>query len=65
MSVSSRPTSLADPRTRLRVSVAIQPPAYTRLGTTMAVDPEQLQDRRGDVDVEPYSEQLYRIQYRR
>jgi hypothetical protein len=39
---STSPTNTAD-RTRLRVDVAIQPPAYTGLEETRAVDPEQLQ----------------------
>jgi hypothetical protein len=42
LSRSTSPTKTAD-RTRLRVSIAIQPPAYTGLEETRAVDPEQLQ----------------------
>jgi len=42
LSRSTSPTNTAA-RMRLRVSVATQPPAYTGLGETREVDPEQLQ----------------------
>jgi hypothetical protein len=40
---TSTPPRVTDARSRLQVSVAVQPPAYTGLKETTAVDPDQVQ----------------------